>query len=126
MDFIVTLPHTQSGYFRIRNHVDRFHATVNHAMFPSPRVCHGSNNGRRPGLAGVTPCGRSSGRELITRGLGGEEQTVSLVAASVGREVVGVGLAMKRSDRRCLELGAPVLWLTGYHRRYPERERTKR
>jgi hypothetical protein len=50
--------------------VDRVHATVNHAMFPSPWVRHGPNNGRRSGLAGVAPCGRSGGREIIARGLG--------------------------------------------------------
>jgi hypothetical protein len=52
----------------------------------------------------ATPMASSSSLEAWE----GEERTVSLVAVSEGREVVGVGLTTKRSGQRRLELGAPV------------------
>jgi hypothetical protein len=62
-------------YFWIRNHVDPVHGTVNYVTLPGLGLRHGPNSGRRPGLVGVMPCGRSGGRELAKEGLweGGED-----------------------------------------------------
>jgi hypothetical protein len=83
------------------------------------RTAAGSLDSPKSRLAAAPVVGNSSPEAWV-----GEEWMASLVAASVGRDVVRVGLATKRSGRRCLELGVPALRVTDAHHEGSGRRRT--